>query len=151
MVSACLKECRPLLPLTRWKDNLMNKYIVDSWAWIEYFRGSESGAKLNDILDDATTEVHTSSITIAEVVSKTAREGRDPNAAYEMLLSNSQIIKVNEQISKQAGLLHAKMRETRKDFGIADSIVLASANSLDAKIVTGDAHFKDLKNTVLIK
>ena len=130
---------------------MTNKYIVDAWAWIEYFRGSESGTKLNDILENSTTEVYTSSITIAEVVSKTAREGRDINAAYEMLLSNSQIVKIDEQISKMAGLLHAKMRETKRDFGIADSLVLASANSLEAKIVTGDAHFKDMKNTIFIK
>jgi predicted nucleic acid-binding protein len=129
----------------------LSKYIVDAWAWIEYFRGSEYGAKLNDILEDPTTDVYTCAITVAEVVSKTAREGRDAEAAYDMLLSNAQIIKIDEQTSRQAGLMHAKMRQTKKDFGIADAFVLATASKLRAKIVTGDPHFKDLDNAVMIK
>lgn len=129
----------------------MNKYIIDAWAWIEYFRGSEYGLKINDILEDPTTDVYTCAITIAEVISKTAREGRDAEAAYDMLLSNSQIIKADEQISKETGLVHSKMRQTRKDFGLADAFVLATSNMLDAKIITGDPHFKGLRNTLLIK
>ena len=130
---------------------MTNKYIVDAWAWIEYFRGSEYGAKLNDILDDPATDIHTCAITIAEVISKTARDGRDVEAAHDMLLSNAQVIKMDEQISRQAGILHSKMRQTRKDFGIADAFILATANKLKAKIITGDPHFKDLENTMMIK
>jgi predicted nucleic acid-binding protein len=129
----------------------LNKYVIDAWAWIEYFRGTPYGAKLNEILEDPTTEVYTCAITVAEVISKTARDGRDAEAAYDMLLSNSQIVNIDDQFSKNAGLLHSKMRQTRKDFGIADAFVLAAANKLEAKIVTGDAHFKGLKNAILIK
>ena len=128
----------------------MNKYIVDAWAWIEYFRGTEYGAKLNDILEDQTTNIYTCAITVAEIISKTARDGLDVEAAYEMLLSNSQIIKLDDQISKQAGLLHYKMRQTSKDFGIADAFILAAANKLEAKIITGNPRFKGLKNAILI-
>jgi len=129
----------------------LNKFIVDAWAWIEYFRGSEYGAKLNDILEDHTTNIYTCAITVAEIISKTARDGRDVEAAYDMLLSNSQIIKLDEQISKQAGLFHFKMRQTSKDFGIADAFILAAANKLEAKIITGDPHFKGVKNAIMIK
>jgi predicted nucleic acid-binding protein len=125
--------------------------VVDAWAWIEYFRGSECGAKLNDILEDPATDVYACAITVAEVISKTARNGRDVEAAYDMLLSNAQIIKIDEQISKQAGLVHSKMRQTKKDFGIADACILATASKLKAKIITGDPHFKDLENTIMIK
>lgn len=129
----------------------MNKYIVDAWAWIEYFRGTEYGAKLNDILEDPTADIYTCAITVAEIISKTARESRDVEAAYDMLLSNSQIIKLDEQLSKQAGLFHCKMRQNSKDFGIADAFILATANKLEAKIITGDPHFKGLKNAIMIK
>jgi len=129
----------------------LNKYIVDAWAWIEYFRGTEYGAKLNDILEDPTTDIYTCAITVAEIISKTERESQDVEAAYDMLLSNSKIIKLDEQISKQAGLFHCKMRQTSKDFGIADAFILAAANKLEAKIITGDPHFKGLKNVIMIK
>ena len=107
--------------------------------------------RINVIFDDPATDIYTCAITIAEVISKTARDGRDVEAAHDMLLSNAQVIKMDEQISKQAGLLHSKMRQTRKDFGIADAFILATANKLKAKIITGDPHFKDLENTMMIK
>lgn len=129
----------------------MNKHIVDAWAWIEYFRGTEYGAKLNDIIEDPTTDIYTCAITVAEIISKTARDNRDVEAAYDMLLSNSKIIKLDEQISKQAGLFHSKMRQTIKDFGIADAFILAAADKLEAIIITGDPHFKGLKNAIMIK
>jgi predicted nucleic acid-binding protein len=129
----------------------LSKYIVDAWAWIEYFRGTEYGAKLNDILEDPTTDIYTCAITVAEIISKTARENRDVEAAYNMLLSNSQIIKLDEQISKQAGLFHSEMRQTSKDFGIADAFVLAAAKKVEAKIITGDPHFNGLKNVIMIR
>lgn len=130
---------------------MTNKYIVDAWAWIEYFKGSEYGAKLNNILEDPATDVYTCAITVAEVISKTARDGRDVEAAYDMIHSNSQITKIDEQISKQAGIIHSKMRQTKKDFGIADAYILATASKLKAKIVTGDPHFNGLDNAIMIK
>jgi predicted nucleic acid-binding protein len=129
----------------------LNKFIIDAWAWIEYFRGSQPGLKIDEILEDPSTDVYTCAITVAEVISKTARDGQDVEAAYNMLLSNSDVIKIDEEISKQAGLIHRKMRQTKKDFGIADAYILALANKLEGKIVTGDPHFEGLDNAILIK
>lgn len=129
----------------------MNKYIIDAWAWIEYFRGTQHGAKLNDLLENSATEIYTCAITVAEIISKTAREGQDVETAYDMIISNSKIIKLDEQLSKQAGLLHFRMRQTSKDFGIADAFILAAANKLETKIITGDPHFKGVKNAIMIK
>lgn len=129
----------------------MSKYVVDAWAWVEYLIGSKFGKKLNDVLDESNREVYTCAITLGEVISKVAREGRDTEAAYAMLLSNSQIVNINEELSKDAGLLHCEMRKTAKDFGLADAYVLATARMLKAKVLTGDAHFKSVKDAVLIK
>ena len=125
--------------------------MVDAWAWVEYLIGSEFGAKLKEVLDADGNEVYTCAITLAEVISKVAREGRDVEAPYTMLLSNSQVININEDLSKHAGLLHCEMRKTLKDFGLADAYVLATARKLKAKVLTGDVHFKDVKEAVLIK
>ncbi len=129
----------------------MNKYIIDAWAWVEYFRGTKYGAKLNEILEDSTNETYTCSITVAEIISKTKRENQDVEAVYDMLLSNSQTIKLDEEISKQAGLFYAKMWQASKDFGVAGAFILAAADKLEAKIVTGDPHFKGLKNVTMAK
>jgi predicted nucleic acid-binding protein len=126
--------------------------VVDAWAWVEYLIGSEFGKKLKEVLDETQrSEVYTCAITLGEVISKVAREERDVEVAYTMLLSNSQIIDINEELSKHAGLLHCEMRKTVKDFGLADAYVLATARMLKAKVLTGDAHFKSVKEAVLIK
>lgn len=90
-------------------------------------------------------------VTVAEVVSKAARKGKDAKIAYGVMISNSKIVNVDEALSLQAGLVHCEMRKTFKDFGLADAYVLATARKLKAKILTGDAHFQNVKEAVLIK
>ena len=100
----------------------MSKHVIDAYAWIEYLDGSEAGRKVSALLEN-NDETYTCAMTIAEVVSKVARKGKDVKAAYDILLSNSQIVNVDEELSLQAGLLHCEMRKALKDFGLAHSIV----------------------------
>jgi predicted nucleic acid-binding protein len=127
------------------------KYIIDAYAWIEYLIGSKTGEKVKSVLEAENSEIYTCAITVAEVVSKTARERENFEVAYDVLTSNSQVVCVDEEISKEAGVLHSEMRRTRKDFGLADAYVLAIARRTCSKIMTGDLHFKGVKVGVLIK
>lgn len=129
----------------------MPRYVMDAYAWIEYLIGSKPGAKVNAILENETNEIYTNAVTVAEVISKVARENREVQAAYDILLSNSQIVDVDEELSKEAGILHAEMRKTEKDFGLADAYVLATARKLKSKILSGDPHFESVKEATLIK
>jgi predicted nucleic acid-binding protein len=126
------------------------KYIIDAYAWIEYLIGSKPGEKVKDILEDERNEIYTCAVTVAEVISKTAREERDFDVAYDILVSNSQVINITEEISKETGILHSEMRKTKKDFGLADAYVLALARKIKSKILTGDFHFKGVKEAILI-
>ena len=129
----------------------MSNYVIDAWAWVEYLVGSEQGATLKKILDENNNEVYTCAITLGEVISKVAREKRDVEAAIGVVSSNSKIVNVDKDLSLQAGLLHCEMRKTLKDFGLADAYVLATARKLNAKVLTGDLHFKNIKDAVMIK
>jgi predicted nucleic acid-binding protein len=122
-----------------------------AWAWIEYLIGSEYGSKVNEIVENEGNEIYTCAVTLAEIVSKVAREGKDVEVAYSLLLNNSQIIDADEELSRCAGELHAEMRRKQKDFGLADSYVLATARKLESKILTGDMHFKNLTEAILLK
>ena len=42
------------------------------------------------------------------------------------------------------------MRKKFKDFGLIDSMILLTTRKLDAKILTGDPHFKGFKETIFI-
>ena len=127
----------------------MTKHIIDTYAWIEYLDGSETGRKVASIIENE-DEVYTCAITLGEVVSKVARVGRDTKIAYDVLVSNSRMITVDEELSLQAGLIHCEMRKTIKDFGLADTYILAAARKLKSKIVTGDPHFQGVKEAIII-
>lgn len=129
----------------------MSKYVIDTYAWIEYLRGSRAGEKLKAVFEEESSEIYTCAVTIAEVVSKTAREGQDVEVAYGILLNNSQVVNVDEEVSKRAGLLHAEMRKVERDFGLADAYVLATARRLRSRVLTGDLHFRGVKEAVLIE
>jgi predicted nucleic acid-binding protein len=129
----------------------MLSYVIDAYAWIEYLIGSEAGSEVNTILENESNKIYTCAVTVAEVISKVSREGRDIEVAYDILVNNSQIIDVDEELSKETGLLHSKMRKTEKDFGLADAYVLATARKLKSKVLTGDKHFRNVKEAVLLK
>ena len=68
----------------------------------------------------------------------------------EPFLAVIQEISVDEEISLQAGLIHCEMRKTIKDFGLADAYILATARKLKSKILTGDLHFHEIKESIMI-
>ena len=127
----------------------MTKHVIDAYAWIEYLDGSNSGKKVATIIEN-NDDIFTCAITLGEVVSKVARMGKDAKIAYDVLLSNSQIIPVDEELSLQAGLIHCEMRKTSKDFGLADAYILATARKIKSKIITGDPHFQGIKEAIMI-
>lgn len=128
----------------------MTKFVIDAYAWIEYLDGTDAGRRVTEILEN-NDGIFTCAVTLGEVVSKVARMGKDAKVAYDVLLSNSQVVVVDEELSFQAGLLHCEMRKTAKDFGLADAYVLATARRLKSKILTGDPHFKSLKEAIMVK
>jgi predicted nucleic acid-binding protein len=129
----------------------MSKYVIDAYAWIEYLRGSRAGEKVRTVFEEENSQIYTCAVTIAEVASKTAREGQDVEVAYRILLNNSQVVNVDEEVSRKAGLLHAEIRRAERDFGLADAYVLATARRLRSKVLTGDPHFRSVKEAVLIE
>jgi len=128
-----------------------DRYIIDAYAWIEYLVGSEPGISVRTILEDERNDIFTCAVTVAEVVSKTIREGWNAETAYDILTGNSVIVDIDGGISRDAGVLHADMRKTRKDFGLSDAYVLATSRITESKILTGDPHFRDIQNTILVK
>ena len=126
------------------------KIVLDTYAWIEYFKGSEAGKKVNQILESQENEIFTSIMSIAEISSKLIRENSDVELPYKIITNLSKIYGINLEFSKEVGILHAEMRKKIKDFGLIDSIILLTTRKLDAKILTGDHHFKGFKETILI-
>lgn len=124
------------------------KYLIDSWAWVEYFNGTSSGLKVNDILKN--NEIYTTILNIAEVTSFAKRRNQNCDAIYSAIVRISKLIDILPETSKEAGILHAEIRLKKGSFGMIDAFMLAVAKKMNAKIITGDEHFKGLKEAVII-
>jgi len=126
------------------------RYIIDSYAWIEYLNGSSIGEKVMKILR-GDNEIYSLNLIIAEVISMIKRNNSNVDIAYRAITLNSKIAEVSSEIAKEAGLFHAETKKKIKNFGLVDSLIYAVARKLNAKILTGDEHFKEFKEAVMIK
>jgi len=125
------------------------KYIIDSYAWIEYLDGTINGLKVKEVLMQE--EAYILILSIAEVISRAARTGKNTDEVYNAISLNSKIINITPELSRDAGILHAEIRKKIKDFGLIDAFILLTARKINAKIITGDKHFRGFKEAILIK
>jgi predicted nucleic acid-binding protein len=133
------------------------KIVIDAYAWIELFVGSEKGLKVKAILESA-DEVYTPGTVLAEIARKYLREGADDktvDARLEVIASASNIAHVDVGIALEAArcyidLLTCAKKSKLSTPSLFDAIVLATGRLLRSKIVTGDKHFKNFSETVWV-
>lgn len=128
----------------------MTKYVLDTFAWIEYLIASKKGTLIKEIIESQQNEIFTSLISISEAMSIAKREGMDYSQTFLTIINLSKIYEINLDFAKEAGLLHADIKVKIKDFGLADTFILLTARKLQAKVVTGNPHFKSFKNEVIL-
>ncbi len=125
------------------------EYVIDSYAWIEYFRGTEAGSRVRPYAESDSAA--TSTLTIAELKEKYLRE-KWPSFEEDLnfITARTAVTPVDRSIAIIAGELNHKRKKIKSDWGMADSIVLATARNASAKVVTGDPHFEGLSDAVII-
>ncbi|MBI4139775.1 PIN domain-containing protein [Candidatus Woesearchaeota archaeon] len=128
----------------------MNKFVLDAYAWIEYLNGSERGNAIVSIVDNKNNEIFTSAATLSEVLSKFLRTGKSEFIAINSIHSLSSVVPVSSDIAVGTARIHHDQKKKNKNFGMLDSFVVATAQNVDAKIITGDDDFKGLKNVIFI-
>src|SRR2546428_12959700 len=114
----------------------MTRYVVDSWAWIEYLEGSLLGEKVRERLADEGNEIFTHVVSLAEIISKVRRREKDTDAAWSAIMTNSKIFALSEKDSGDAGLLQAKVKSKHPGFGLAHAFVLSAAGKPGAQAST---------------
>ena len=128
------------------------KYIIDSYAWIEYFMGTKAGEKVKPIIEGLEEKI-TPTICLAEVYAKTIKVESEELAEKQrtFIKERSALIPLDETIAVKSARIDVTMKKKIKGWGLADSIVYATALIKKAEIITGDEHFKNLKNVIFIK
>lgn len=128
------------------------KYLIDSYAWIEYFMGSEAGKKVKPIIEGLEEKL-TPTICLAEIYAKTLKaENRELAEKQRIFIKErSAIMPLDEATAIKSAEIDITMKRKIKGWGLADSIIYATGLMKGAEIVTGDIHFKNLKNVIFIK
>lgn len=133
------------------------KTVVDTYAWIEIFIGSECGEKAKEIIQKS-EEVYTPDVVIAEVARKYLKEGVKEQTILERLATieeTSEITSIDKDIALESARCYLELVERAKSRklknpSLFDAIVLATARTLGAKLLTGDEHFKGVDETIWI-
>jgi predicted nucleic acid-binding protein len=128
----------------------MGKYAIDASAWIEYLEGSTEGEKVGEIIEKENNESFTSSITLAEVISRFIRKDKDYEIAKKAVYTLSKIVFVDDVLGEKAAKIHAKIKMKDNRFSLADAFVEAMAESMGLTVVTKDLHFKHFRNVVFV-
>jgi len=126
------------------ETNALDKVLVDTSAWIEFFRRKEPWySVVSGLMDDR--RVCCSGIILAELIqgAKSERELeviRDFRHVFEFL---------DESVDlwQAAGELSNTLQRKGKSVGLSDCYLAASAKSHTVKILTLDKHFGIIKGT----
>ena len=134
------------------------KIVVDSYAWVEIFLGSEKGQFASQSIQDA-EQVITPEIVLAEISRKYFREGAKEQLIRSRLATisqSSELSQLDETIAIESGKAYLEISEkarkskSRKP-GLFDAIVLATARINKARVLTGDLHFRDIPETIMLE
>jgi predicted nucleic acid-binding protein len=124
--------------------------VIDSYAWIEYFKGTEYGRRAAKYIERGNCATPT--IVLAELSDKYHREGwKFWEDDLEFILAKTEIIDLTKEIAIKAGEIKKMMRNSHPNFGLADAIIYETAQSVNAPVLTGDEHFKGVENVIYIK
>jgi len=129
--------------------------VYDTYAWIEYFRGSRKGERVRALLRRGG---FTPSIVLAEIARKYMREGYAVDEVRKRLLfieTRTRIVPIDTELSLRAAKTYLELYEYAKKNrlrtpSLADAVVYAAALILGEELVTGDRLFKDLPNVIYI-
>ena len=127
--------------------NASKRYIVDSSGWVEYLAdGPKAKAYARFFEKDEALVLPT--IIIYEVFKKLLKE-RGISLAEQFFAHARQL--VDNTIALDTGLaVQAAQLSSETGLPMADAIIYATANAVQAELITSDAHFSGLSGVTLI-
>jgi len=100
------------------------------------------------ILDNSKTI--TMECSLGELSGYCKRKNLDFNKCYQIVRKKSIILPVLQEHWINAGIVKIEMRKDRTGFGLIDALLLVKQRELKCKLISGDSHFKGLKNIIFL-
>lgn len=126
-------------------------YILDSYAWIEYFIGSKKGEIVKNLVLDEKNHFFTVDCCLAEIMGWALVNNKDFNMLFKIIRTNSIILPAMEHDWIEAGREKYEQRKMQQDFGLIDAMILTKQKKFLCRIISGDKHFKKIKNVVFLE
>jgi len=133
------------------------KIVVDSYAWIELFVGSDKGRIVKDRLGKA-EEVYTPDIVLAEIARKYHRENigiPTIEARLQTISEASLVIPIDKVVAVKGAELDFELKRKAREGGLKepslfDALILAFSKVVGASLMTGDEHFRGMSDVIWI-
>lgn len=126
---------------------MKNKYAIDTSAWIEYFSKEETEIKQIIEKDILITSV----IAIAELADKFGRENLPFDNVFAFIQKRANIIPLTTSLALEAGRIKKQYRKTKRKFGLADAIHIATSRAEQATFITKDRDFEGIEDVHMIR
>lgn len=129
--------------------------VFDSYAWLEYAMGNPRAKDVTHYLENDEVEILTPSSVLAEVgdvLRRNAVAKDTRNQVITYIKGKSLMVNIDSAIAESAGEINFtnKVEKKIKNWGMLDSMVYAVAMGRRGRVLTGDPHFKDLKDVIYI-
>ncbi|MHB8883062.1 MAG: PIN domain-containing protein [Thermodesulfovibrionales bacterium] len=121
------------------------RLLIDSSGWIEFFTDGPLAKEYAVHIKDP-SKIVTPTIVLYEVYKKIKRERTESEALSAVSALNQTVV---TDLSESIALLAADL-SIKHALPMADAIVYASALENDCRVVTGDAHFRELDGVLFI-
>lgn len=119
--------------------------LVDSCGWLEYFADTSYAEFYAPAIED-TGSLIVPTICILEVFKRVLQQrGEDAALQVVAVMHQGQVVSLSESIALKAAKIGTELK-----IPLADSVILATAQSHGALLWTQDAHFKDIENVKYI-
>lgn len=126
--------------------------VFDAHAWVEYALDGQNAELIAEKLS-STQQALTPATVLGELKEAMLRHNlprQKISAILHYIRNKSTIIDINAEIAEKAGEINFKHKRCIKDWGMLDSIVYAVATTKKGQVITGDQHFKNLRNVIYI-
>ena len=119
--------------------------VFDTWAWWEVLHATPTGEQLaKEYLMAVDVRLLTPDLALAEISARLAREGRADEIARALNVMEraSEVVPITRKAAEACGALLGKLRQTDRNAGLADSVMLAIAREEGAVLISGDRCFR---------
>ncbi|EQD35042.1 PilT protein domain protein [mine drainage metagenome] len=128
------------------------RLTIDSYAWIEVIRGSPLGTATRARIE-AAGACFTPAIALAEVGHRCRRDGfGDRQIEHELtaMTEASVLVPITSGLATAASSATEELRERVRSLrlrpaGLTDGLILATARGAESQLLTGDPHFRGLR------